>query len=1013
MLVIVGDEPLPRVRSRKALWLLALLSTRANRPVAREWLATTLWPDVDLAAAFANLRPVVSELRRALGEHGERVRSIDRNTVILDLNGVDLDVERFDAAMRKEDFATAVELYRGPLLEDCNEEWVPQERAAREADCLRALQSLGESALQAGEFERAATLFARAVALDAWRDAPRRGLMQALATQGDVNAALQAYRDFAHLLSAEAAAVPDAATTELYARLRKDVRKGAVPRASEKQAIKVSGYLPHPLTEIVGREDERLDLAARLRASRLVTLVGPGGIGKTRLATEVAHAVVGEYPDGVWLVSLEGFDDDRQVAKEVAATLEIPEENGRSALQSLARALRDKRALLVIDNCEHVLAASADLAAALLRDCADVRILATSREALGLTGERVWPVPALATPSPDGLPEGPTTLLRVMLGYESVRLFVERAQAVCPGFEVTPENAQAVATICARLEGVPLALELAAARLRALTVQGVAERLGDGLRLLGGGRGVGRQQTLRATLDWSHDLLAPENKLLFRRLGVFADGWTLEAAEAVAGEDAVDGLASLVDKSLVVFDERRGRYRFLETVRQYAAERLAASGERPEIEARLRAWAVDLAARSEAGFYGSEQAEWARRLDAEGDNMRAALRLCDAAPEDGLTLVGPLTRYWYFRNRYTEGREACETALARPGADVPTEARAKALNGAGTFAYAQGDLADAARHWEACLALRRELGDPRGLAIAIGNLASLAFYRRAFAEGAALYQESLALYRGIGDRRGAAMALSNLGTMRKGLGDYRAARANVAESLALFRDLGDERMVGWLLKETADVAHAQADYGEARAHYEDALARFRESNDESGAAWTLDSLALTLVELGLEPNATPLREEAHRLFAKLQIPSGLAAVAIHEGQAALRRGDLPAARAILERCAAASPDPHSAGYRVEALLALGDVEMRENQTKAAEAHYDEALRAATENGGELQAAALERLAAHALSQEALELAAQRLDAADALRETLGTPLPNSARESYDAARLGVILQACP
>lgn len=999
MLVLVGETPMPRLRSRKALWLLALLTLRGNRPVAREWLATTLWPDVDLTAAFANLRPVMSELRRALGEHGERVQSIDRNTVRFDVDEADVDVHRFDLAIRKQDFATAAELYRGPLLEDCNEEWAPQERTVRENDCLRALQALGEAALEVHAYDRAASLFDRAIAIDGWRDAPRRGLMQALAAQGDVNAALHTYRDFANLLSAEAATSPDAATTELYNRLRAAAKRGTPTTRSESkpssEAGKPTGSLPHPVSPIVGREDERIELTQRLRNSRLVTLVGSGGIGKTRLATEVARGIVGEFPDGVWMVSLEGCSQLREVPKEVSRMVGLAETSGRTPTEMLVTAWRDRRVLLLLDNCEHLIDACAELAGTLLRDCGDVRVLATSREPLGITGERVWPVPPLATPSPEGLPEGKSTLIRVMLGYESVQLFLERAQAANPSFEITAENAHAVAEICARLEGTPLAIELAAARLRAMTAQQIAERLGDSLRLLVGTRGAAskRQQTLRATLDWSHDMLRPETQRLMRRLAVFANGWTLDAAEAVSDLDASEYLESLVDKSLVVFDEATGRYRYLETVRQYAVERFKASDERTDVEAKFRRWAIDLATRSEQGFYGPEQSEWARRLDAESDNLRAALRMCAESPEEGLALAGPLTRYWYFRNRYSEGLEACQTALDRLGADMPTEPRAKALNGAGTFAYALGDIPLATRRWEECLALRRTLGDPRGLAIAIGNVASLTYYSRQFSEGARLYEESLALYREIGDRRGIAMALSNLATMRKKLGQFTLAKRDVQESLGLFREMGDERMSCWLLKELGDVELVQSRFGEARAAFEEALAGFRESKDATGEGWTLDALSVTLFELGLVENAATLREEARVLFTEAKSKTGLASVAIHAGQAALRRGHLMEARALLERCVADEEDPHRDGYRVEALLALGDVEKAEDRIGPAEQRYREALRFASECESAYEIAqAFERLAT--VMPE--EVQPRLLRAAHRLRLELGVPTKETA-----------------
>jgi len=569
MNVLIGDKPLPKMRSRKGLWLLALLSTRANRPVAREWLASTLWPDVDLATAFANQRPVLSELRRALGEYGERICLFDRNTVVFDAQDVAIDMTCFDAAIRQADFERAVDIYQGALLEGCNEEWATQERSARELDCLHALLTLGEQAFDTKDYDRALLFFGRAAGLDPWRDAPRRGLMKTFAAKRDVNAALYTYRGFAHALRSKASMEPDAATTELYRRLRADANQTLVPKSSDQGADVTADRLPCPLTELVGRENQILDLAATLRTSRLVTMVGPGGIGKTRLAVEVARRTAGEYPDGAWFVSLEGLDDEHQVAKEVAQTLEISDEPGHSTLKTLARALRNRQLLLVLDNCEHVLSAVADLAATLLRGAKGLRIVATSREPIRLAGERVCHVPSLTIPPSPGEPA-------TLLNYESVRLFVQRAQAVNHDFEITSENATVIASICARLEGVPLALELAATRLSALTLTQVAERIeNDALRLLCGGNGTltKRHQTLRATLDWSYERLSMESKALLRCLAIFADGWTLEEAEDAIGEGVAESLAVLVDKSLVVFDERKQRYRFLETIRQYASER--------------------------------------------------------------------------------------------------------------------------------------------------------------------------------------------------------------------------------------------------------------------------------------------------------------------------------------------------------------------------------------------------------------------------------------------------------
>ena len=543
MQLLADGHPLPRLRSRKGIWLLALLTLRPNRPVAREWLAGTLWPDMTQEQAFANLRPILSELRNGLGSQKDRLQSPDRHTLLLELTGAEADVLAFDAAIQSgklNELERAVTLYRGPLLEGCTEEWVFQERSVREQNCLQALQKLAESSLNSGNYEKAVHYCQRAAVLDPFLDTARRGWMEALAKSGDRNAALQVYREFVEALRDDPNAAPDAQTTALYSRLRAEAkaqeRSHAVVTAAEPAITpKVTGYLPHPMTDLIGREDERLEVATRLRRTRLLTLTGLGGMGKTRLALDVAREVVREYADGVWLVALDALTEGRQVTPQIAAVLELKEEAGRPLLESVSRHLKSKRALLVLDNCEHLLAASAQVAGHLLRECGELRILATSREALEITGETVWAVPSLATPDPAHLPPGQATLLRVLMSYESVQLFVERAQAVQKTFDLTGNNARSVAEVCYRLEGIPLALELAAARIKSMTVEQIAARLDNELNLLTNGSRIAqsRQQTLRAMLDWSYALLTEPERILLRRLSVFAGGWTLEAAETV------------------------------------------------------------------------------------------------------------------------------------------------------------------------------------------------------------------------------------------------------------------------------------------------------------------------------------------------------------------------------------------------------------------------------------------------------------------------------------------------
>ncbi|MGH3147352.1 MAG: ATP-binding protein, partial [Rubrobacter sp.] len=451
-------------------------------------------------------------------------------------------------------------------------------------------------------------------------------------------------------------------------------RRAASPTVHARHPV---GSLPFALTSFVGREREVAEVRRLLKVNRLVTISGAGGSGKTRLAMVVAAGMAEDLPDGAWWVWLAPLSDAALVPGAVAAALRLPETPGRSQVEALSEYIGDRKVLLVLDNCEHLIDPCAELVEGLLRSCAGLRVLATSRELLGVAGETSRTIPALSLPE-RGDPESEKELLF----YEATRLFVERAQAVVPGFAPTGREASAVAQVCRRLEGIPLAIELAAARTRALSVHQISERLDDVFRLLVGGARTlpDRQRTLRATMDWSHELLSEEERIVLKRLSAFAGGFTLEAAEEVCAGEGVETtsvlelLSRLVDKSLVVVSERRGetRYRLLQTVRLYASEKLEAA-EEDASRRRHALFFLDLAEQAEPELSGTGQAAWLDRLERDLDNLRAAMRWLGKSGETEahLRLAGALWRFCYLRSLYEEGRAWLGEALAGRGDASP------------------------------------------------------------------------------------------------------------------------------------------------------------------------------------------------------------------------------------------------------------------------------------------------------------------------------------------------------
>lgn len=605
--------------------------------------------------------------------------------------------------------------------------------------------------------------------------------------------------------------------------------------------------LPAALTSFIGRAKELAELEPLLASTRLLTLTGAGGCGKTRLAIEGARQMLDRLPDGVWLVDLTPLADPSLVAQHVASVLDVRQAPGRSLIESLSDQLRHRRMLLVLDNCEHVIAGVADLAEALLGAAAGLTLLATSREAIGVAGERAWRVASLTVPEPGVTPSDD------LLEYDAVRLLVERATAAGSAFAVTRENAGAVADVCRRLDGIPLAIELAAVRLKVLTIEQIGARLDDRFRLLTrpDRARIGRQRTLEAAVAWSYDLLTDAERRLLRRLSTFAGGWTLDAAEHVcAGDgiesrDVLDLMTRLVDKSLVLVDaelEGSRRYRCLETVRHYGRDRLEASDEADAVRARHFGFFLDLARRAGPELTRAEQLLWLDRLDAEHDNLRVSLEwsLASRRPgAEGLELAASLHWFWLKRAYFAEGQRFLERALAKGASAAPSE-RAPALLALGSLVFFQGDFERADRLLGESAALA---GEPATAALALGLRTMAAMERGDRAAAARCAVESAAAARASGERWLEGFSLTYSAYEALYAGDVDRAGDLHEHVLALGRARGDLWGMGIVLFDLGLLRVVQHRYGEARALCCEGMTIGRRFRDRRAVAWCLGVLA--------------------------------------------------------------------------------------------------------------------------------------------------------------------------
>jgi len=734
--------------------------------------------------------------------------------------------------------------------------------------------------------------------------------------------------------------------------------------------------LPVQPTAFIGREQEVAAVQHLLQRenARLVTLTGPGGTGKTRLGLQVAAELSVLFTDGVYFVNLAPINDAEFVVPTIAQMLGIREVAGQPLLEHLKGELQQKQLLLVLDNFEQVVSAAAQVAD-LLAACPRLKVLVTSREVLHVRAEQEFAVPPLALPDTKQLPD-----LAALTQYEAVALFLQRAQAVKPDFQVTAVNARAVAEICACLDGLPLAIELGAARVKLFPPQALLARLDQRLQVLTSGArdAPARQQSLRNTIAWSYELLNGEEQRLFRRLSVFVGGCILQEIEAVcaaldksngAGQ-VLDRVASLIDKSLLQHREQDGeelRFVMLETIREYGLEVLAASGEMERTQQAHADYYLVLAEQAEPYLKGAEQARWFARLEQEHDNLRAALRwslepgVVEHRIEMALRLAGALGRFWEVRGHWSEGWNFLEWVLAG-GKGVAAPAQVKALMAAAHLAFAQFDNDRAEALYEEILARCRELGDTAGIALSLRRLGAIAWRRGTFAVARRLSEKSLALFREAGDKEGIAWSLVDLGWMFSQQGEYARAISFREESLALFRALGNIQ----------------------------------------GIAFALCGLAYTLFRSQGDPaKVLTLLKESLAVCREVGYKEGIAVVLSSLGEVFLQLGDTVKARSLLEESMLLSREIRNPAIAWE-LFVLGRVEALEGDYATARAFYEESLTIGREVG-EKQSIAfyLEGLADVVAAQRDPVWATRLWGAAEGLREAMGAPIPPVYRADYD------------
>jgi predicted ATPase len=866
--------------NRKALALLAYLAVESDQAHSRETLLGLLWPDLPDADARNNLRVIWSQLRSKIGDdfllgnrlemqfnqHSAHKLDVAEFEALLAACAQHTHSRRGDCAGCQERLAQAVALYRGDFLsglflDHCAEfdEWLMVHRERFRQKMLEVLSELSHFHAHANNLAAAEGFTRHLLQLDPLREDAHRHLMHLLNRQRQPAAALAQFETCKRVLADGLGVQPDPETLALAAH----IRSGSTPSSQTGKH-----NLPAPLTRFIGREKDIATLAAQLMDAhaRVITLTGSGGVGKTRLALRAAYGVTHAFADGVWLVELAALQDALAVTRAVAAALGVREQAGMTPLQLLSDVLRDKQILLVMDNCEHVLSESSVLVAQLLAVAPKLTVLATSRTPLHVEGERVVRVPSLSVPKLDHkLPLS----VEALLSYESVQLFVNRASAAHANFGLQAANANAVADICHRLDGIPLALELAAARIKVMPVDALAQRLDSRFKLLtsNNAEALPRHRTLQALVGWSYDLLPKAEQALLRQLSVFAGGWTLEAAEAVceSGDMPVlDGLMNLVDHSLVIFghDANQQRYMLLETIRQFASQQLQQAGEEHDVRAKHARYYAQLAAQAAARANSPTHQHALSQMELERANVFGALGWAieydpDLALSLEISLGGDLD-FWEMRGHFEEGRYWQRRLLDATQAK-PSAARAKVLLDAAWVERAKPDYAQALLYAQASQTISEDLGDAFGSLDARISVANIRAMQGELAECHVLMTGLLAEAERLGHSRGFSSALYGLALNHFDLHEYEPARKLFERCLSLYRERGDMLGQADALHHLAILMDAMGDSAGSIPLYEEMETTYRELGFLRSVALVQNNLGCALMNLGQY-------ERARRLF---------------------------------------------------------------------------------------------------------------------------------------------------